>query len=155
MNPESPYGIFVTVSVKYYCRLIAQNWMMKDEEKIKMIKLNTLKRATHINQRGNSFAKLARQPPNSQMTWCILRTPPPPSSKYYSTSQLKSLRDSYHNLGWKMGQFPDQNKWTVVAAIVRKWGEMIWMLGGGVCISWKLRVLWRSKLLHDRSCNYL
>ena len=44
------------------------------------------------------------------------------------------VKDSYKHLGWNMGQLPDQKKRTVAAAIVQKWGERIWIMGGDVCI---------------------
>ena len=58
MNPDSSSDIYVTASVEAECRLIAQNRKMKEEDKIKMIKVNALKRAAHMNQSGKSFAKL-------------------------------------------------------------------------------------------------
>ena len=58
INPDSSSGIYVTASVEAQCRLIAQNWKMKEEENIKNTKVNALKRAACINQRAKSFAKL-------------------------------------------------------------------------------------------------
>ena len=58
MNPYSSAGIYVTVSVEDQCILIAQDQKMKEEEKIKNIKVNALKRAAHMNQRAKSFEKL-------------------------------------------------------------------------------------------------
>ena len=43
MNPDSSAGIYVTASVEYKCILIAQKQKMKEEEKIKNTKVNTLK----------------------------------------------------------------------------------------------------------------
>ena len=40
---------------------------MKEEEKIKNIKVNALKRAARINQRAASFAKLVVNLPNAMM----------------------------------------------------------------------------------------
>ena len=90
MNPESSSGIYVTASVESECKLIAQNWNMKEVEKIKMIRINALKRSSYMNQRRKLLVKLARQPPNFQMTWWLLRTPPPPSSKSSYTYQPAS-----------------------------------------------------------------
>ena len=43
-----------------------------------------------------------------------------------------------------MGELPDHKKWTVAAAIVRKWGERIWVMGSDMCVSWKCIVMWHS-----------
>ena len=58
MNPDSSAGIYITTSVEYHRRLIAQNGKMKKEDKIKNIKVNSLKREAHINQRATLFVKL-------------------------------------------------------------------------------------------------
>ena len=64
MNPDSSAGIYVTASVEYKCILISQNQKMKEEEKIKNTKVNTLKRDAYMNQRAKSFAKLFANLPN-------------------------------------------------------------------------------------------
>ena len=38
------------------------------------------------------------------------------------------IKDSYHHLGWNMGQLPDKKKRTAAAEIVQKWGESIWII---------------------------
>ena len=58
MNPEYSAGIYVIASMEYEYILISQNRRMKEEGKIKMIKLNALKRAARMNQSGKSFVKL-------------------------------------------------------------------------------------------------
>ena len=63
-NPDSSSGIYSTASVEAQCRLISQNRKMKEEEKIKNTKVDALKRATRINQRATSFAKLVTNLPN-------------------------------------------------------------------------------------------
>ena len=67
MNPASSDGIYVTASVEDHCRLIAQNWEIKEEEKIKNTNVNSLKRVSHMNQRANSFTKLITNLPNYKM----------------------------------------------------------------------------------------
>ena len=64
MNPDSSDEIYVTASVEYKCILISQNQKMKEEEKIKNTKVNTLKRDAYMNQRAKSFAKLFANLPN-------------------------------------------------------------------------------------------
>ena len=46
-NPDSSAGIYVTASVEAQCRLIAQNWKMKEEEKINNTKVNALNCVVH------------------------------------------------------------------------------------------------------------
>ena len=88
MNTDSSAGIYVTASVEYQCRLIAQNRKMKEEEKIKNTKINALKRAARMNQRAKSFKKLVANLPNDMMA--SEDPPPPSSSKSSSPSQLTS-----------------------------------------------------------------
>ena len=107
INPYSSAGIYVTASVEAECRLIARNRKMKEEEKIKMIKLNALKRAARMNQRGNLFVKLCEETtklPNDMMAY-----------EYPSTTLIQLLlslsinivKDSYQHLGGNIGQLPD------------------------------------------------
>ena len=132
MNPDSSSGIYVTASVEAQYILIAQNRKMKEEEKVKNTKVNALKRAARINQRATSFAKLVANLPNDMM-----------ASEDNSTTLLRVLlslstdiiKDSYQNLGGKMGEFPDLKKRRVAAAIVRKWGERICVMESDACVS--------------------
>ena len=64
MNPDPSAGVYVTASVEYQCRFIAQIRKMKEEEEIKKTKVNSLKRAARINQRATSFTIVS---PTSQM----------------------------------------------------------------------------------------
>ena len=64
INPKSSSGIYVTASVEAECILIAQNRNMKEQEKIKILKVNALKRAAHINQREKLFAKIVEKTAN-------------------------------------------------------------------------------------------
>ena len=132
MNHESSARIYVNASVEDQCRLISQNRKMKEEENIKNTKVNALKRAARINQRATSFAKLVANLPNDIM-----------ASEENSTPLLQALislstdiiEDSYQHLGGKMGELPDLKKPTVPAAIVRKWGERICVMGSDACVS--------------------
>ena len=45
------------------------------------------------------------------------------------------IKDSYQNLGGKMGELPDLKKRTVAEAIVRRWGERICVMGSDACMS--------------------
>ena len=75
MNPVSSAGIYVTASVESQCILISQNRKMKEEEKIKNIKVTALKRAARMNQRVKSFAKLFANLPNDMMNFEDPSTP--------------------------------------------------------------------------------
>ena len=67
LNPDYSAEIYVNTSVEDQCRLIAHNRKMKEEEKIKSIKVNALKRAACMNQRAKSFSKLVANLPNDMM----------------------------------------------------------------------------------------
>ena len=133
MNPESSAGIYVTASVQAYYRYISQNQKIKEEEEIKKTEANAPKRAAHINQRAKLFVKLVANLPNAMMdsedpsTPLLIQVLP-----YLSTNIIK---DSYYNLGGKMGELPAMKKRTVEAAIVRKWGERIWVMGSEANVS--------------------
>ena len=105
---------------------------MKEEKKIKNTKVNALKRSACINQRATSFAKLVANLPNEMMASEDIFTPLLQVLLSLSTDIIK---DSYHNLGGKMGELPDLKKRTVAAAIVRKWGERICVMGSDTCVS--------------------
>ena len=91
---------------------------MKEEENIKNLKVNTLKRAANKNQHVKSFAKIfkaAANLPNDIMTYegpsnSILQVP--------LSLSTKIVKYSYQHLGGKMGELPDQNKLVAPAAIV-------------------------------------
>ena len=122
---------------------------MKEEENINT-KVNALKRAGHINQRATSFAKKIANLPNDMMA---SKDNYAPLLQFLISLSTDIIKDSYHNLGGKMGKLPDLKKRMVAAAIVRKWGEMIYVIGSDACISQKFIVLWHSENWHDRSSN--
>ena len=108
---------------------------MKEEEKIKNIKINALKRADVMNQHVKSLVKLCKATanlPNDMMASEDLSTPLLQVLLSLSTDNIK---DSYQHLGIKMSELPDLKKRTVAAAIVRKWGERIWVMGSDACVS--------------------
>ena len=125
MNPDSSDDIYVTASAEDWCRLIAQNLKMKEEEKINSTKVNALKRAARIKQRAKPFAKLVAKLPNDMMASEDKSTPLLQVLLYLSTNIVK---DSYYNLGGNMGELPNLKKRTVSAAIVWKWGERICLM---------------------------
>ena len=131
MNPDSSAGIYVTASVEAQCRLIAQNQKMKEEEKIKNTKVNALKRDARINQCATVFAKLVANFPNDIMDSEDNSTP---LLQVIISLSTNTIKDSYHNLGGKMGDLTDPKKRTVEAAIVRKWGERIYVIGSDACV---------------------
>ena len=59
-NHESSSGVYVTSSVEAERILIDQNCKMKEEENIKMINVNALKRAAFMNQLRKSFVKIVK-----------------------------------------------------------------------------------------------
>ena len=135
MNPDSPAEIYVAASVEAECRLIAQNRKLKEEEKIKTIKVNALKRAVRMNQHGKSLAKLVEATANLPNDMMASDDSSTPLLQVLLSLSTDIIKDSYQHLGGKMGQLPDQKKLTVAAAIVRKWGERIWVMGSDVCVS--------------------
>ena len=46
-----------------------------------------------------------------------------------------TIKNFYDNIGIRMGELHDLKKRTVVAAIVRYWGERIWVMGRDTLIS--------------------
>ena len=136
MNPDSSSDIYVTASVEAECRLIAQNRKMKEEDKIKMIKVNALKRAAHMNQSGKSPAKLVKATvslPNDMMASEEPSTPLLLQVLLYLSTDI--IKNYYQHIGRKMGELPDLKKWMVAAAIVQKWGERIWVMGRDTRVS--------------------
>ena len=63
------------------------------------------------------------------MTSWLLKTPPPPTSKSSPPLSTNIIKDSYQHLGGKMDELPDLKKRMVAEAIMRKWGEGIWVMG--------------------------
>ena len=100
---------------------------MIEEDKIINIKVNDLKRAACTNQRAKLFAKLVANLPNVMMA----------SEDLYTTLLVQVLlslstniiKGFYQLLGVNMGKFHYLKKRTLAAAIVRKWGERIWVMG--------------------------
>ena len=132
MNPDSSAGIYVTESVEAQRRLIAQNRKMKEEDNIKNTKVIALKRAAHINQRVMPFTKLVANLPNYMMASEDNSTP---LLQVLISLSTDTIKDSYQNIGGKMGEFPDLKKRTVAAAIVRDWDEIICVMGSDACVS--------------------
>ena len=79
-----------------------------------------------------SFAKLVANLPNDIMASEDKSTPLLQVLRSLSTDIIK---DSYQHIGGDMGELPDLKKRTVAAAIVRKWGERICVMGGDACVS--------------------
>ena len=112
--------------------MIAENRKIKEEEKIKNSKVNSLKRATRMNMRATSFAKLVTNLPNYIMA---SEDPATPLLQVLLSLLTYIIKDSYQHLGGNMGEFPDLKKMTVAEAIVRKWGESICVMGSDACVS--------------------
>ena len=131
MNPDSSAGIYVTASVEAQCRMIAENWNIKEEEKIKNSKVNALKRAARMNLRATSFTKLVANLPNYMMA---SEDPSAPLLQVLLSLSTDIIKDSYQHLGGKMGELLDLKKRTVAEAIMRKWGERIWVMGSDASV---------------------
>ena len=108
--------------------MIAENWKIKEEEKIKNSKVNALKRPARINLRVTSFVKILANLPNDIIA---SEDPSTPLLQVLLSLSTDITKDSYQHLVGKMGELPDLKKRTVAEAIVRKWGERIGVLGGG------------------------
>ena len=80
-----------------------------------------------MNQRAKSFAKLVANLPNDMMA--SEDTSAPLFLQVLLSLSNDITKDSYRHLGGKMGELPDLKKRTVAAAIVRKRGERIWVMG--------------------------
>ena len=106
---------------------------MKEEEKTKNTKVNSLKRATRMNQRAKSFVKLVNNLPNNMMASEDLSTPFLLQVLLYISTYI--IKDYYCHIIVKVGEFPDLKKRTAAAAIVRKWGERIWVMQSDACVS--------------------
>ena len=104
---------------------------MKEEEKIKSTKVNALKKAARINQRATSFTKLVANLPNYMMA---SEDKFAPFLQVLLSPSTEIIMDSYQHLGGKMGELPDMKKRTMVAAIMRKWGESIYVMGSDSCV---------------------
>ena len=135
MNYDSSAGIYVTASVEAECILIAQNQKIKEEEKIKNIKVNALKKAAHMNQRGKFFEKLVEATANLPNDIMASEDPSTPLLQVLLSLSTDIIKDSYQHLGGNMGALPDQKKRTVTTAIVRKLGERIGVMGSNACVS--------------------
>ena len=108
---------------------------MEEEDKIKNIKVNALKRAAHMNQHIKLFLKLVAATVNLPNDMMHSEYPSAPLLQvliYFSTDIIK---DYYHHISGKMGELPDQNIWTVSVAIMQKWSERIWVMGYDACVS--------------------
>ena len=107
MNPDSSAGIYVTASVEAQCRFIAQNRKIKEEENIKNTKVNALKRSARINQRAKFFVKLVANPPNDMIDSEEPSIPLLLQGILFLSTEI--IKDSYQNLGGKMGELPWHN----------------------------------------------
>ena len=87
-----------------------------------------------MNQHGKLFAKICKATaklPNGTMAY---PDPSYPLLKVTPTLSAETTKYSYQHLAGKMGQLPDMKKRMILAAIVRKWVERIWVMGSDVCI---------------------
>ena len=134
MNPNSSAGIYATESVEADSRLIVQNRKIKEEEKIKMIKVNALKRSIRMNQCGKSFVKLVDANANLPNDTMYSEYPSTPLLQVLLCLSTNIIKDSYQHLGGNMGNLPNQKKQAVAEAIMREWGERIWVMGSDTCV---------------------
>ena len=85
-----------------------------------------------MNLRATFFAKLIANLPNYIMA---SEEPSNPLLQVLLSLSTGIIKDSYQNLGGKMGELPDLKKRTVAEAIVRKWGERISVMGSDASVS--------------------
>ena len=85
-----------------------------------------------MNLRATSFAKLVANLPNDMMA---SEDPSTPLLQVLLSLSTDIIKDSYQNLGVKMGEFPDLKKRMVAEVIVRKWDERICVMGSDVSVS--------------------
>ena len=131
MNSASSAGIYVTASVEAQCKIIAENRKIKEEEKINNSKVNSLKRASHMNLRTPSFAKLVSNLPNDIMA---SEDPSTPLLQVFLSLSTDIIKESYQHLVRKMCELPDLKKRTVAEAILWKWGERISVMGNDASV---------------------
>ena len=105
---------------------------MKEEEKIKNTKVSALKRAARMNHHAKSFVNVFANLPNDMMASEYPSTPLLLQVLLYLSTDI--IKYYYHHLGVKMGELPDLKKRTVAEAIVRNWGERIWLMGRDICV---------------------
>ena len=75
--------------------MIAENRKIKEEENIKNSKVNSLKRASCMNLRATSFAKLVSNLPNDIMA---SEDPSTPLLQVLISLSTNIIKDSYQNL---------------------------------------------------------
>ena len=85
-----------------------------------------------MNLRATLFAKLVANLPNDMMASEDLFIP---LLQVFLSLSTDIIKDSYQNLGGKMGELPDLKKRMVAEAIVRKWGERISVMGSDASVS--------------------
>ena len=86
-----------------------------------------------MNQRAKLFAKLIAKLPNYMMASEEPSTPL--LLQVLLSLSTNIIKDSYQHLDENMGELLVLIKRTEAAAIVRKWDERIWVMGGDACVS--------------------
>ena len=86
-----------------------------------------------MNHRVKLFAKLVVNLPNYVMGSEDSSTPLLLQVLLYLSTDI--IKDSYQHLRGNMGGMHKLKKRTVAAAIVREWGESIWVMGRDPCVS--------------------
>ena len=84
-----------------------------------------------MNLRATLFAKLVANLPNDMMA---SEDPSTPLLQVLLSLSTDIIKDSYQNLGGKMGELPDLKKRTVAEVIVRKWDERICVMGSDASV---------------------
>ena len=92
-----------------------------------------------MNNHAESFTKLFTNLPNYMMA---SEDPSTPILLQVLLSLSTDItKDSYKHIGGNMGELPYLKNRTAAAAIVRKWGKRIWVMGRYAYISLKYIVL--------------
>ena len=81
---------------------------------------------------AKSFSKLVANLPNDMTAYEHSSTPL--LLQFLLSLSTDIIKDSYQHLEGNMGELPDMKKRTVVASIMCKWFERIWVMGRDACV---------------------
>ena len=105
--------------------MIAQNRKMQEEGNKIASKVNALKKAARVTMCGISFVKLLESTLKLTRDRKASYDPINPLIQVLLYLSTDTIKDAFYHLGRNNGELSDQNKQTVAAEIVRKWGQSI------------------------------
>ena len=94
--------------------------------------MNALKKDAHITKCGISFAKLIESTTKLPSDMKNSEEPSDNLLQFLLSISTNTIEEIFYHIGGKIGELSDQNKRTVAAEIVRKWGQSI--VGSGACV---------------------